>query len=550
MGSEFSESRKFSRVCLAVAAVWLLLMAAPANLCAQEPDEDTILVSGAMYVNPSGNARVRITYTFQPPRAYDRLRREYPNLYVLFRDFGVNRSNYEINRSSLQIEADDSARSITFKGDVQSVATCRNGRWELALSRKERIVTRVQNRIYTSLAQKGRGAYLINGKFEYALPVSAQIVEYSPDTQRLAYSLMPKKVAGTPKVDFVLRTKKRIMSAAYKIYGDPEAADGAYWIAKTVVKNIGDVPIYDLRLTYRIGEYTEESVAQKYTLVAPKGTVVDIYYPIISSRVSQLRTRTPVELRVRYEYRDARGRVYTDQLVERLELLGINQFEHSNLSDQDRTDSWYDDFNNARLLAGMVMKNDEAVRQFAGAVSEAAGGVQASRSRQEALRWLQAAYDQQWKNNIVYQATSAFMTNDRTLVQDIRYARDVFRDRAGTCIDLAITYASLAEATGLDSYLFLMPGHCFAVIKLPDGDMLPVENTGLRGGDKPGRAEDRLDFTQAVEAGRKNIAEARQKGLFFLVDVGRELSEGRVSSPELPSLPPDFLEKVGIRRRR
>ena len=39
-----------------------------------------------------------------------------------------------------------------------------------------------------------------------------------------------------------------------------------------------------------------------------------------------------------------------------------------------------------------------------------------------------------------------------------------------TCV-LAITYATLAQSVGLDSYLMLIPGHCFAVIKLPGGGL-------------------------------------------------------------------------------
>jgi hypothetical protein len=56
--------------------------------------------------------------SFTPPRLYDRLKRLYPNLYVLFRDFGVNRANFDINRSGLQVSSDVGDRTITFKGDV------------------------------------------------------------------------------------------------------------------------------------------------------------------------------------------------------------------------------------------------------------------------------------------------------------------------------------------------------------------------------------------------------------------------------------------------
>jgi hypothetical protein len=501
-------------------------------------------MSGSVAVYPTGNGRVQVSYLFRPPRAYDRVRRFYPNLYVLFRDFSINRANFEVQRNSITITPDDSSRSIAFKADVYGMAVCRNEKWELEISPNERFITRTGNRIYTTLVWKSENNYLISGKFEYILPANATILEFAPDRKKLTYTLPHRKIAGKPKTDIQLRAKPRLMAGTYKIYADPEASDGAYWAAKTVFKNTGDVPIYDLRITYKMGEYTEESVAQKYSMVPAKGAVVDAYYPVISSRVAQLRSRTPIELRMRYEYRDASGKVYSDQLAERVELLGVNQFEFSNLSDFDRTDSWFDDFNNARLLAAFVTKNDDAVRQFAGIVSDASGGVAASSSDQEAQKWLRAAYEQQLKNNIVYQTPSGFLTTAKSSGQEIKYPRDVFRDKAGTCVDLAITYAALAEAVGLRAHLLLMPGHCFTLIQLPGGNMLPVENTGLSGG------ETRMSFEQAIQAGARNLKKAREEGLLYLVEVSRELGEGRISNPELPPLGTDFLEKLGIRRRR
>jgi hypothetical protein len=77
-------------------------------------------------------------------------------------------------------------------------------------------------------------------------------------------------------------------------------------------------------------------------LVPAGGIVVDRYYPVIQSRVAQLRTPTPLQLYIKYEYRDASGRLYSNEMTRRLEMLGVNQFEFSNLNDEDRSDSWLD----------------------------------------------------------------------------------------------------------------------------------------------------------------------------------------------------------------
>jgi hypothetical protein len=511
---------------------------------AQDRADMQITVSGTMTVLPNGNGRIAMELGFDPPRGYDRVKAVYPNLYVLFRDFGVSRASFDLSKNSLQVSSDDGERKIRFRADVLGAAACKNGHWYLNIARQERFVTRVNNRLFTTAVARMGNGWLVNAKYEYILPGAAVIHEYSADRQQLSYRLPAPTGQGPAAVDVHVRYKKRLMAAVYKIYGDPEAALGSYWGAKTVFNNTGRSPIRDLRITYRLGEYTEESVPEKYSLVPPGGAVVDVYYPIISARVAQLKTRTPTELRIRYEYVDAAGRRHTDQIAQRLEILGVNQFEYSNLSDEDTTGSWFDSFNNAPLLSAFVTRNDEVVRQFAGMVSEVAGGVSAATDEADARRWLKAAYDMQMANNIVYQTPSGFLTPERSSAQDIKFPRDVFRDKSGTCIDLAITYASLAESVGLKTYLMLVPGHCFAVVQLPNGNLLKVENTGLGGGNR------RSSFDKAVADATETFAKAMESGVYYLVDVQKELGEGRVTNPELPSLPPDFLEKAGIRRRR
>jgi len=185
---------------------------------------------------------------------------------------------------------------------------------------------------------------------------------------------------------------------------------------------------------------------------------------------------------------------------------------------------------------------DDAVKQFAGYVSEASGGAAAAGSTEDAVRWLKAAYLMQLANNVVYQTPSGFLTKDHSSGQDIKYLRDVFRDKSGTCIDLAITYAALAESVGLQANLMVVPGHTFAAIRLPGGDLLPVENTGLGGSNQ------RLNFEQAVEIGAKNFRKYLDEGLYYLVNVEEQWTVGRVPNPELQALNVDFLEKSGIKR--
>ena len=528
----------FRRVILAL--VFCASLFAPVN--AQQPEEITMIVNGTANVDEAGNGRLQIVMTFSPPRGYDRIKRAYPNLYVLFRDFGPERSNFEVNRETLKITSDDGQRSITFSADVLGAAVSKKNRWQIEVDKEERLSTQDANKVFTSLHRTIQLGLKMTGTQMYLLPQNAQNVSFDKENSLITYTTPHRKVSGDPTIDVAVRYKRRVMSALYKLYSDSEAEAGAYWVGKTIVKNTGTVPIYDLKIHYRLGDYTEANISDQYSFVMPRGTVVDCYYPIIQSRVTQLRTQTPIQLYVKCEYKDASGQTHYQEISKRLELLGVNQFEFSNLNDEDRSDSWFDYFNNAPLLAAFVTKVDEAVKQFAGYVSEAAGGAAAASNDEGAIRWLEAAYNMQLANNIVYQTPSGFVTKDRSSGQEIKFPRDVFRDKSGTCVDLAITYAALAESVGLHANLMVVPGHCFAVVRLPGGRPIPVENTGLGGGDR------RLTFAQAVETGAQELQKYFQEGTYYWVDVRQPLTAGQIPNPELPPLAADFLEKSGIKR--
>lgn len=507
----------------------------------QQAEEIAMTVTSSQIVDTAGNAHVKWVMTFNPPRGYDRIKRSYPNLYVLFRDFGPERASFEIQKDTLKISSDDGQRSITFLADVLGLAVSRKNRWQLQFEPDEQISTLEGNKVFTTAQagnQSGLRLTLINS---YTLPTNAANVHFDSETHQLTYTLPTKYASLTqPEVDVNVRYKKRLMAAVYKVYADPQAQDGVYWVAKCIFKNTGKSSVHNLRISYRLGEYSEMSVPDPYSLVPPGGTVVDRYYPVISSRVADLRTPTPIQLYVRYDYTDSAGRPHFGEVTERMEMLGINQFEFSNLNDEDRTDSWFDFFNNAPLLAAFVTRMDDPVKQFAGYASHAAGGAAAASSKDDAVHWLAAAYNMELKNDIVYSTPSGFLSKDTSSGQDIKYPRDVFRDKSGTCVDLAITYAALAEAVGLKANLLVVPGHTFAIIKLPDGEMMPVENTGLGGGNQ------KLSFEDAVKVGIKEVQEYTQ-GPYYLVNVEEQWDVHRVPNPELQQLGTDFLAKSGIK---
>lgn len=121
--------------------------------------------------------------------------------------------------------------------------------------------------------------------------------------------------------------------------------------------------------------------------------------------------------------------------------------------------------------------------------------------------------------------------------QQIRGPGDVLSRKVGTCLDLTLLYASCLEQAGLNPVLALTAGHAFVGVWLVDDDfsslviddpqmlrkrvqleeMVMIETTLLTGSN-PGR------FKQAVEAGRKLIAEDATSPFELAIDVRRARS--------------------------
>ncbi|MEA1964394.1 MAG: hypothetical protein U9O41_04605, partial [Candidatus Aerophobetes bacterium] len=143
---------------------------------------------------------------------------------------------------------------------------------------------------------------------------------------------------------------------------------------------------------------------------------------------------------------------------------------------------------------------------------------------------------------MAYQTPSGFLV-EYAPGQDVKYPRNVLRDKSGTCVDLAILYASVCQAVGLQTILVFVPGHCFPIIVLPGGELLPVECTAISGVAVGKPQTQSLSFDKAVKFGYENLQKL-QMGQYYMVEVRKMQQQGLVS-PELPRLEAGILEKWG-----
>jgi hypothetical protein len=163
------------------------------------------------------------------------------------------------------------------------------------------------------------------------------------------------------------------------------------------------------------------------------------------------------------------------------------------------------------------------------------------------VKVLQACYELLQANDFTYQHPPALadktVSFDVRQVQNVKFPRDTIRDRSGTCIDLAILYAAMVNAVGLEPHLALIPGHCFPVVRLPTGNLVAVEVTGVGGGLRFGSA----DFGPMLEKGIEELKAAMEPGAnLYLIDLHDLWTRG-IANPELDEHPADILERWGIK---
>jgi hypothetical protein len=164
-------------------------------------------------------------------------------------------------------------------------------------------------------------------------------------------------------------------------------------------------------------------------------------------------------------------------------------------------------------------------------VSATAGGTASSSSDDEGFKWMEAAYNTLLMNKVMYQTPAAYMTEEQGAVQEIKFPRDVCRDKAGTCIDLAVFMSALAESTGLHSYIYIIPKHAFVVVELSSGRLLPIECTALTAGST---------YFEAIKQGRENLRVSKN-GPSYVLEIADLRDDGHIRCPELPALPADYL---------
>lgn len=326
---------------------------------------------------------------------------------------------------------------------------------------------------------------------------------------RPSASYDPSKV----KLDVKLDTREQILTCAYKIYGDDEQE---MWIAKTRIKNVGKIPVYDFKIRYKVGDYTDWTSGEDYPEICPGETVRDYCWAVLDGdEVNKITTKTPVELIMKYEYR---GLEKPTEDYQKIFLLGKNDFVFSSLREEDML-TFADGFDNYLFVAAFITPNEPTTKAFANALS---GGLETVTNDNDALQAFLRCFTYMRNHGVKYiQEPAGFWTG--TEAQYIQYPKDTLDRRSGTCIDLAITMAALMEAVGVRSYVALIPGHAIPLVELPSsGQLFAIESTFI---DKEyalshfqGLTSPEVTPEECLTVAQQQLQEAESTGQLILVD--------------------------------
>jgi hypothetical protein len=515
--------------------VVILFVVIPARVVADSAPR--IRAKETVVIDSVGDGRFRVEIKM-PIALYTTLKDRTRNTALLFRQIGLSHEEC-CEVEDIQGEFDDGKSVLRFCWTTRGLARPhRDHVWEAPVDEGaglELVSIRDNLAVFTSAADSPFGVIPLALQVEVAKGSTELQLLRSPN--RLAFR-MPGPTAGSGSktaLDFEFQHKPQVMSCLAKSHGDPKFSK--LWLARTVLKNTGNQQVTDYRVRFRLRDHAPAwSSWQQVSVVIPGQTVVDAFFPIFDlEKIGRLSGSCRDTLELEYRYRRADGQIVEATDSRTIQLLGRNEVYFSSRQPDDCY-GWEDHFDNGpSILASFVTKDDPIIQQVAGWVSGQIGGVAASSSDEEAIKFLRALYEFMAYNRIAYQTPPGGEFNGK-LGQHVKYGRDVLQNRAGTCIDLAILYGSVCEAVGLKPVLYLIPGHCFPAVRLPrSGNLYAVEVTGV------GRA----NFTQVSERGQQEIKEAREKGPALRVDI-ECLHNAGVFPLQLPTMSTATLNDWGI----
>ena len=345
-------------------------------------------------------------------------------------------------------------------------------------------------------------------------------------------------------LDIKIQKSSLIMPAAHKVYSNPQALNGQYYLFKALITNNGNKTLEKVTMKYRIPGYIEWTELGTLGKMIPGQSAVVACYPTFDQKITEKTTESIEKAEIVVEWD---GGLENDFLEESFsfKILNRNDFAYTSIPTNEIM-GWSDMFDNNPLIACFVTPNDPIVKYYTQVVQEKVMKGESSSvsgTPEAAVQFLLGLYEATRMSHMVYSSTKAVpqsLDDVSTLIQHVRLPREVISGNTGLCIELSTLYASVLSAVGLNPVIFLVPGHAYPGLKV-NGQYYAIESTGI-GGEGLGGISSAED---AFKHGMKSLEEfvkAMQAGdpRYSLVDINEANAVG-VTSMNLDDN--DFLRK-------
>ena len=315
-----------------------------------------------------------------------------------------------------------------------------------------------------------------------------------------------------------------IMPAAHRVYANPNALNGKYYLFKAKITNNTNRTLEDVTVKYQIPGYIDWTELTVSGQMFPGQTLVVPCYPKFDDKITEKTTESAEKVKIEISWD---GSLDKDNVIEEefsFKLTNRNEYVYTGVKAEEIS-GYADFYDNAPLIACFVTPNDPIVKYYTQNLQEKLmRGEKASVSNkpEDGVRLLASIYEATLKSRMVYSGTKGIpqSTEDvQSIVQQVRLPREVITGNTGLCIELSTLYASVLSAAGLNPIIYMVPGHAYPGFRM-NGQYYAIEATGINGEGLGGIASAEEAFKQGSEQLAK-FFEMAQNGdpRYTIVDI-------------------------------
>ncbi|MBO6879073.1 hypothetical protein [Winogradskyella sp.] len=359
-----------------------------------------------------------------------------------------------------------------------------------------------------------------------------------------AFSFMGSKKGNADDIDISIEKSSFIMPAAHRVYANPDALDGKYYLFKAKITNNSSQTLEDVTVKYRIPNYVDWTELTVSGEMFPGQTLVVPCYPKFKNDITEKTTESVEKAEIEITWDGAAD----DDIIEEdfsFKLTNRNEYVYTGIKSEEIS-SWADMYDNDALIACFVTPNDPVVKYYTQNLQEKllkGEAASVTRKPEDAVRFLAGIYEATRKSHMVYSGTKGIpkSTEDvQSIVQQVRLPREVITGNTGLCIELSVLYASVLSAAGIDPIIYMVPGHAYPGFRM-NGQYYAIEATGI-GGEGLGNI---MSAEDAFKQGQKQLNEFIQQSQagdprYTIVDIHNVNAQG-VTSMDLKDN--DFMRK-------